>query len=78
MAIPAIAAASVLQFGDIGKIDPEMLKIYSVGVLVAFLSGLAAIYTVLAAIRRGRFEVLGIYCLIAGVAAVLYFKFGVA
>jgi len=78
MAIPAIAAASVLELGDIGKIDPSMLKIYSIGVLVAFLSGLVAIYTVLAAIRRGRFEVFGIYCLIAGAAAVLYFKFGVA
>lgn len=40
MAIPAIAAVAVLELGDIGKIDPAMPVPYSVGVLVAFLSGL--------------------------------------
>lgn len=75
MAIPAIAAAAVLELRDLGELETELLHRYLVGGAVAFLSGLAAIYTVLASIRRGRFEFFGIYCLIAGVAAFCYFQF---
>ena len=76
MAIPAIAAAAVLELDNIGSIESELLNTYLAGAVVAFLSGLAAIYTVLAAIRKGKFEYFGIYCLVAGLAAFLYFKFG--
>lgn len=76
MAIPAIAAATVLEVKHLGAIESEVLTSYLVGAVVAFVSGLIAIYTVLAAIRRGKFEYFGIYCLVAGVAAFLYFTYG--
>lgn len=78
MAIPAIAAAALLEVKHLGEVQADLLTAYLAGAVVAFLSGLIAIYTVLAAIRKGKFEYFGIYCLIAGVAAFLYFKFGAA
>ena len=75
MAVPAIAAAAVLKLGDIGNIEPALLTNYLAGTVVAFVSGLAAIYSVLAAIRRGKFEYFGIYCLVAGLSAFCYFHF---
>lgn len=75
MAIPAIAAASFLEIGELKTVSPDLLKNYIIGAAVAFGSGLIAIYTVLAAIRKGKFETFGIYCLIAGAAAFVYFTF---
>jgi len=69
MAIPAIAAASLLEVKDLVTIETELLGAYIAGGVVAFLSGLAAIYAVLAAIRRGKFEYFGVYCVIAGLLA---------
>lgn len=75
MAIPAIAAAALLELRDLGSLETELLHRYLIGGAVAFFSGLVAIYTVLASIRRGRFEIFGIYCLLAGLAAFCYFRF---
>ncbi len=74
MAIPAIAAASLLEARNLEGLDVSVLGPYIAGAAVAFLSGLIAIFTVLAAIRRGKFEYFGIYCLVAGVAAFFYFR----
>lgn len=74
MAIPAIAAAALLEARKLSGIDPDLLGAYLAGGVVAFLSGLAAIYTVLESIRRGKFEYFGIYCLVAGTAAFFYFR----
>ena len=78
MAIPAIAGGFLVEVLKHGKeLDSTMLNNFIAGGVVAFVAGLGAIYTVLAAIRRGKFEWFGVYCLIAGVAAFCYFKFGV-
>ena len=74
MAIPAIAAATLLETRKLGAVKTDLLGAYGVGAAVAFVSGLAAIYTVLAAIRRGKFEYFGVYCLLAGLGAFLYFR----
>jgi len=74
MAVPAIAAATLLEVRDLQAVETSLLGSYVAGAVVAFVSGLVAIYTVLAAIRRGKFEYFGVYCLIAGVAAFLYFR----
>ncbi|MEM6278516.1 MAG: undecaprenyl-diphosphate phosphatase [Verrucomicrobiota bacterium] len=74
MAIPAIAAATLLEARKLTEVDTALLAPYFAGALIAFLSGLGAIYSVLAAIRRGKFEYFGIYCLIAGLLAFLYFR----
>lgn len=74
MAIPAIAAAAVLELRHLNELQTDVLGPYIVGAVVAFVSGLGAIYTVLAAIRKGKFEFFGIYCLVAGVVGFLYFR----
>lgn len=74
MAIPAIAAASLLEARKLSDVEAALFVPYLAGAIVAFLSGLIAIYSVLAAIRRGKFEYFGVYCLIAGLAAFLYFR----
>ncbi len=71
MALPAILAASVLELRDIESLRIE----YWVGGAVAFVSGMFAILTVMAAVKKGKFEYFGIYCLIAGAAAIAYFGF---
>lgn len=74
MAIPAIAAASLMEARKLSEVDTGLLMPYLAGAVVAFVSGLIAIYSVLAAIRRGKFEYFGVYCLVAGLAAFLYFR----
>ncbi len=78
LAIPAISGAMVLAVKDIVAegIETALLTSYLAGSLVAFLSGLVAIYSVLAAIRRGRFEWFGYYCFAAGIGFFLWFRFG--
>ncbi len=74
MAIPAIAAAALLETRHLVEVRADLLGPYVAGAVVAFLSGLAAIYTVLAAIRRGKFEYFGVYCILAGIVCFLYFR----
>ncbi len=76
MAIPAIAAAAVMKLRDIGEINATLLNHYYIGTFVAFVSGLVAIYSVLTAVRKGKFEYFGIYCFVAGIVAFCYFHFG--
>lgn len=77
LAIPAIAGAMVLAVNDIlaEGIDSALLVNYVAGAAVAFISGLIAIFSVLAAVRRGRFEWFGYYCFAAGIGFFLWFRF---
>ena len=75
MAIPAIAAAAVMELSDIDEVAPGLLGPYIAGAVVAFVSGLFAIFAVLESIRKGKFEYFGGYCLIAGISAFCYFRF---
>ena len=57
-------------------IDASLLTNYLAGGVVAFVSGLIAIYTVLVSVRKGRFEWFGYYCFAAGIGCFLWFRFG--
>ncbi|MCB1231992.1 MAG: undecaprenyl-diphosphate phosphatase [Verrucomicrobiae bacterium] len=78
LAIPAIAGAMVLAVDDMIEqgIESSLLHNYIAGGVVAFISGLIAIYSVLAAVRKGRFEWFAYYCFAAGIGFFLWFKFG--
>ena len=78
LAIPAIAGAAVLEVKDVATegIEPSLLTNYLAGSAVAFISGLAAIFTVLVSVRKGRFEWFGYYCFAAGIGCFLWFQFG--
>jgi undecaprenyl-diphosphatase len=66
LAIPAIAGAAVLDIGDLSMLPSANLGPYLVGGVVAFAVALVAVYLVLEAVRRGRFQWFGYYCLAAG------------
>ena len=75
MAIPAIFGATLIEVLGMGDLDSKLIGPYIAGAVVAFVSGLAAIFAVLESIRKGKFEYFGIYCLIAGFTAFCYFQF---
>lgn len=76
MSIPAIAGGAVFEFKTLMEIgaDADRIGPLLVATVIAFLSGLAAIYTVLAAIRRGRFAWFSLYLFAAGISGYLYFS----
>ncbi len=75
MAIPAIAAATLMELKDLEQLDAGLLGPYLAGSIVAFGSGLVAIFAVLESIRKGKFEYFGIYCILAGIGCFCYFHF---
>lgn len=76
LAIPAISGAMVLAVRDMvdAGIDTDLLTNYLAGGAMAFISGLIAIYTVLVAVRKGKFEWFAYYCFLAGIGFFLYFR----
>ena len=76
MSIPAIAGGAVFEFRTLLEAgsDAERLGPLLVAAVIAFLSGLAAIYTVLAAIRKGRFAWFSLYLVVAGISGYFYFR----
>lgn len=71
LGIPAIAAAGISQLPelvDAGVLDTELL----VGLVVAAVSGYAAIAWLLAALRRTGLLPFAVYCLAVGLATVLF------
>lgn len=71
LGIPTIAGAgalSLLEVGGAGGLDPTLL----VGMVVAGLSGYAAIALLLASLRRVGLIPFAVYCLVAGIGAVLF------
>jgi undecaprenyl-diphosphatase len=75
MSVPAIVGANLYELVSLGGIRASVGAVEPIGVLVgivaAFLSGLVAIRTLLALVRRGRFEWFGVYCVVVGLALVL-------
>ncbi|MBK1835679.1 undecaprenyl-diphosphate phosphatase [Roseibacillus ishigakijimensis] len=74
MSIPAIAGAVVKEKDAFAELSDDLLIAYGLGALAAFLSGLFAVYLVLAAIRRGKFEYFAYYCFAAGVIGMIWFS----
>jgi undecaprenyl-diphosphatase len=71
LGIPAIAGAGLSQLLDLGgsgEIGPELL----VGMLVAAISGYAAIAILLAALKRVGLTPFAVYCLIVGAATIAF------
>ncbi|MFV1994473.1 MAG: undecaprenyl-diphosphate phosphatase [Verrucomicrobiales bacterium] len=75
LSVPAITGAVVLQSGEFTAIDPGLAGQYLAGMISPFVLGLAAVYAVLATIRKGKFQYFGYYCLAAGITGLFYFTF---
>ncbi len=66
LAIPTIGGAALLKSKDLIGMTSEMAVQYSLGAIVSFVTSLAAVYLVLAAVRRGKFQYFAYYCFVAG------------
>jgi undecaprenyl-diphosphatase len=73
LAIPAIGGAVLLKADELLGLGSETLGPYLVGTLVSFLFGLAAVYLVLAAVRRGKLDIFAYYCFAAGALGLYLF-----
>ena len=67
LSVPIILGAVAFQLPDVGaELRNGQLVPYVVGLVVAFVSGYLAISAMLKIVRRGKFALFGIYCLIVG------------
>jgi undecaprenyl-diphosphatase len=73
LAIPAIGGAAVLKFKDLLSLDNSLYGQYILGAVLAFLTGLFAVYGVLATIKKGKFEYFGYYCFAIGLLGLYLF-----
>jgi undecaprenyl-diphosphatase len=75
LAIPAIAGAVVFKLDEFlllaGELTAAQVLTWLCGFLAALLSGILAIYWLLALVRRGRLIGFAIYCAILGLAALV-------
>ncbi len=74
MAIPAILGGAVFEFKDLESVPEGMMTNCIVGAVVAFATGLVAVYWVLDSIRKGKFQYFALYCFIVGISGILYFS----
>lgn len=72
MSIPAILGALVLQLKDFSglKVSGAEIAYYIVGMLVAAVVGYICIKTMLVIVRKKKFTVFAIYCLIVGAISI--------
>jgi len=74
MAIPVIAGGALFKVFDVESVPVSELTPCLIGAVVAFLSGLFAIYAVLNSIRRGKFRNFAYYCFAVGLSMLFYFN----
>jgi undecaprenyl-diphosphatase len=67
LGIPAIGGALVLEGKDVAALAPELRLPLAVGVLVSYLTGLAAIALLLRVVRTGKLQYFAYYCWIVGI-----------
>ena len=74
LAIPAIGGAAILEGKQLLSLSSDMIGHYIAGMVFSFVFGLIAVYTVLAMVRRGRFEYFGYYCFAVGLLGLYLFR----
>ena len=73
LSIPAIGGAAILSLSDLSLADSGVIGQYLLGALFAFIFGIAAVYLVLSAVRKGKFEYFAFYCFAAGLFGLYLF-----
>ncbi len=75
MFLPAIGGGTLVKLKNLTEVaQGESAVAYGCGFLAAFLSGLFAVYLVLNAIKKGKFEYFAYYCFVVGIAAIIFFS----
>lgn len=72
MSIPAILGALVLELTDIGAVSvkPTQIVYYIIGMLSAAVVGYICIKTMLVIVRKKKFTIFAIYCLLVGALSI--------
>lgn len=77
MSVPVIVGATLLDLIDIIREGTSIDWLPLVlGMIAAFISGIFAIRTVMVLVQKGRLHWFAIYCLIAGIAGLIFFSSG--
>lgn len=73
MSIPAVLGANILSIADAAKagINWQQVPIYLVGMAVAMVTGVAAIYLIKYISRKGKFGGFAYYCWVMGVLSII-------
>ncbi len=73
ISIPAILGATLLQIRHIGEVAVSSSWVaYIIGMAAAFVCGIFAIKVMIGVVKRARMGVFAVYCLIVGIAAILW------
>ncbi len=70
MSIPAVLGAAVLEIKDVMETKADFEPAYLIGMIVAAVTGYAAIKIMLNVVKNKRYIFFSVYCLIAGIVAV--------
>ncbi len=75
LSLPAVFGATLLEARHLfdQPITHHEIGILLSGTIIAFLSGILAIYLLLGLVRRGKFSYFAFYCFAVGIAGLLYF-----
>lgn len=74
LAVPAVLGATLIKSLDVIEIgiSGDMFLFLAVGMIAAYISGLFAIQSMLAIVRRGKLYFFAPYCLILGILGLLF------
>ncbi|MCK4503594.1 MAG: undecaprenyl-diphosphatase UppP [Desulfuromonadales bacterium] len=72
LALPAVGGAMLLSLKDLQHVTAAAIPAYSLGALIAFLSGLFAIRCLMNVVRRKRLIGFAIYCVLVGSGIISY------
>jgi len=73
LSIPAVGGAVLLELHELMKLDHSLIGPYLAGALFSFVFGIIAVSSLLAVIRRGKFEYFAYYCFAAGLLGLYIF-----
>ena len=72
LSIPAIIGANITNIGAVVDITKADLLPYGLGMLAAFVTGLAAIKLLIFISKKSNFRIFSVYCAIVGVLALIF------
>lgn len=76
LAVPAIMGGLVFSLKDLSNLPSDQMFNFAIGGVASFISGLFAVYLVLAAVRRGKLGYFGYYCFVLGTIALIWYFTG--
>lgn len=73
MSIPAVFGAAILELKDLSltSVDSTMLINYGAGMIAAAIVGFICIKGMIYFVRKQKFTIFGIYCIVVGAAAII-------